>query len=63
MAGKKENLISPQELNARLTPEARSKNARKAGIKSVEVRKEKKIFKEAIRGHMILTLLIILLNK
>lgn len=37
-----QNLISPQELNARLTPEQRHENATKAGIESGKKRAQKK---------------------
>ena len=37
-----QNLISPQELNARLTPEQRRENASKAGIASGKARKERR---------------------
>lgn len=35
-----DNLMSAEELNARLTPEKRKKNAQKAGKKSGQVRKQ-----------------------
>lgn len=38
---KEENLLTPEELNARLTPEERIKNASKAGKASAKARKEK----------------------
>lgn len=49
-----QNLISPEELNARLTPEQRRENARKAGIASVEARRAKKTLREImeIYGQM-----------
>lgn len=37
-----ENLITPQELNARLTPEQRRENTSKAGIASGKARREKR---------------------
>lgn len=37
-----QNLISPQELNARLTPEQRHENATKAGIESGKKRAQRK---------------------
>ena len=39
MADKRDNLITPQELNARLTPEERRENASKAGKASGEARR------------------------
>lgn len=41
MADKRDNLITPQELNARFTPEQRSENAKKANRASVKKRREK----------------------
>lgn len=46
------NLMTPQELNARLTPEERRANASKAGKASVEARKERKLLKERILEKM-----------
>jgi len=46
------NLITPQELNARLTPEERRKNASKAGKASAEKRKENKLIKDMILERM-----------
>ena len=43
---KTNNLISPEELNARLTPEERHNNASKAGKSSGKARREKKTAKE-----------------
>lgn len=40
------NLITPQELNARKTPEERREQARKAGIASGEARRRRKTAKE-----------------
>lgn len=40
------NLMTPEELNARMTPEQRRENARKAGIASGEARKRRKTAKE-----------------
>lgn len=37
-----QNLITPQELNARLTPEQRRENTSKAGIASGKARREKR---------------------
>lgn len=37
-----QNLISPEELNARLTPEQRRENTSKAGIASGKARREKR---------------------
>lgn len=42
------NLIAPEELNARLTPEERSENARKAGIASGKARGFKKLARELL---------------
>lgn len=47
-----DNLMTPQELNARLTPEERKENARKAGKASAEARKERKLIKERILERM-----------
>ena len=41
--------MSPEELNARLTPEERRENARKAGKASVEARRERKAIQEVCR--------------
>ena len=41
MANKLDNLMTPQELNARKTPEERIESARKAGIASGEARRKK----------------------
>ena len=41
MANKLDNLLTPQEVNARLTPEERRRNAIKAGKASAKARKEK----------------------
>ena len=43
-----QTLISPEELNARLTPEQRRENASKAGIASGEARRRKKTLRELI---------------
>lgn len=48
----KDNLMTPQELNARLTPEERKANASKAGKRSVEVRRENKLIKDRILERM-----------
>ena len=45
-----ENLMTPQELNARLTPEERSANASKAGIASGEARNLKSMLLKAMRN-------------
>lgn len=42
-----ENLMTAEELNARLTPEERSENASKAGKASVEARRRKRTMREA----------------
>lgn len=44
----KDNLMSPEELNARLTPEERKENASKAGQASVEARRKRKTLKEEL---------------
>lgn len=46
------NLMTPEELNARLTPEERRANASKAGKASVEARKERKLIKDRILERM-----------
>lgn len=51
MANEK-NLMSPQELNARLTPEERKANASKAGKASGQVRRENKLIKDRILERM-----------
>lgn len=43
-----QNLLTPQELNARLTPEQRKANASKAGQRSGEVRRENKLIRDRI---------------
>lgn len=48
----KDNLMTPQELNARLTPEERKANASKAGKASVEARRENKLIKDRILERM-----------
>ena len=40
------NLLTPEELNARLTPEQRSENGRKAGKASAKARRDKRCFRE-----------------
>lgn len=52
MAKKEDNLMTPQELNARLTPEQRKENASKAGKASAEARKERKLIRERILERM-----------
>lgn len=47
-----QNLITPQELNARLTPEQRKANASKAGIASGQRRRENKLIKDRILERM-----------
>lgn len=47
-----DNLMSPEELNARLTPEQRKANASKAGKASGEARREKKLIRERILERM-----------
>lgn len=42
------NLITPQELNARLTPEQRSENAKKAGKASAQKKKDNRLLKEIV---------------
>lgn len=49
------NLMSPEEINSRLTPEERSEKARKAGLKSAEVRRKKKTMREMAKGIMEMT--------
>ena len=44
-----QNLISAEELNARLTPEQRRENARKASAASVKKRREQKTLREILR--------------
>jgi hypothetical protein len=46
------NLMTPEELNARLTPEERRANASKAGKASVEARRERKLIKDRILERM-----------
>lgn len=46
---KEDNLIRPEELNARLTPEERRENASKAGKASAEKRKENRKLMELTR--------------
>lgn len=46
------NLMTPEELNARLTPEERKANASKAGKASVEARRERKLIKDRILERM-----------
>ena len=48
------NLISPEELNARLTPEERKENASKAGKASGKARRERKKLREQM--EMLLSL-------
>jgi len=47
-----QNLMSPQDLNARLTPEERRANASKAGKASGQVRRENKLIKDRILERM-----------
>lgn len=47
-----QNLLPVEELNARLTPEQRSENARKAGLASAEARRKKKSMRETARMLM-----------
>lgn len=42
------NLLTPEELNARLTPEQRSENGRKAGKASAKARRDKRCFRETV---------------
>lgn len=51
MANEK-NLMSPQDLNARLTPEERKANASKAGKASGQARRENKLIKDRILERM-----------
>lgn len=46
--GKLENLMPPEELNARLTPEQRRANASKAGKASGKAKAERKKFKDLL---------------
>ena len=46
MANKIDNLITPEELNSRLTPEQRKANATKAGLASGKKRGEKKTLRD-----------------
>ena len=48
MANKLDNLMTPQELNARKTPEERIESARKAGIASGQARREKATMKKTL---------------
>ena len=48
----RDNLMSPEELNARLTPEERSLNASNAGKASAEARRKKKSMREMARTIM-----------
>lgn len=48
VANKNDNLITPQELNSRLTPEQRKINTSKAGKASARARKKKKDMKEML---------------
>lgn len=45
-----ENLMSPEELNARKTPEERRESARKAGIASGEAKRRKKTMRETLEA-------------
>jgi hypothetical protein len=47
-----QNLMSPQDLNARLTPEERKANASKAGKASGQARRENKLIKDRILERM-----------
>ena len=48
VANKLDNLMTPQELNARKTPEERIESARKAGIASGQARREKATMKKTL---------------
>ena len=48
---KNNNLMTPEELNARLTPEQRRENASKAGIASGEARRAKKTLREIMETY------------
>ena len=43
-----QNLMSPEELNARLTPEERQENASKAGKASVEAKRKRKTLRDEL---------------
>ena len=47
-----QNLMTPEELNARLTPEERRANASKAGKASGQARRENKLIKDRILERM-----------
>lgn len=47
-----QNLITPQELNARLTPEKRKANASKAGKASVKARRERKTIAQCLNAYL-----------
>lgn len=47
---KEDNLITPEEVNSRLTPEERSEKARKAGLASVEAKRKKKTMRETLEA-------------
>ena len=52
MADKTKHLMTPEELNARLTPEERKANASKAGKASVKKKRENKLIRERILERM-----------
>ena len=52
MANKNDNLLTAEELNARLTPEQRKANASKAGKASVKRKRENKLIRERILERM-----------
>ena len=52
MAKKNDNLMSAEELNARLTPDERKANASKAGKASVKKKRENKLIRERILERM-----------
>lgn len=52
MADKNKHLMTPEELNARLTPEERRANASKAGKASVKKKRENKLIRERILERM-----------
>ena len=48
MANKLDNLMPIEEVNSRRTPEQHSEDSRRAGIRSGEVRRERKTMKETL---------------
>lgn len=50
--GDRRNLMTPEELNARLTPEERKANAKKANEASQKARRENKLIKDRILERM-----------